>query len=95
MKYALQQELFRKVNVIPSKINNNTISKGYMIFMNDIDGSTTIGAIKVEKSLKTIQSSHIWYPILASAILHEQLWNCVRTKLKKLNQPSRNIKHNI
>ena len=69
MKHSLQQDLFRKGNTIQSKINSNTISKQDVASINNIDESIIIGTIKVEQSLKIIQASHPWSPILASIIL--------------------------
>ena len=83
MKYVLQQDLFSKGNVIQSKINNKIISNLNIIAIHDIDKSIIICTLKAEQSLRTTQTSHLWYPTLDSTILQIHLWHCVRTKLKK------------
>ena len=54
----------------------------YIIELNEIDKSIKLGSLNAELSLKTVQVSYSWSPTLASAILHVQLLNYVRTKLK-------------
>ena len=77
---------FKREQIIQNKIKYHTISQLNIKELNDIDESITLSCLNKEQSLKTVQASHPWSPTLAIAILLVPLWNCVKTKLKKLNQ---------
>ena len=84
MKHMQQHDVFSRRQIIQTKINNNIISKLDIIELNGINESVPLGSLNAELSLKAVQESHPRYPTLVSAILHVQLWNCVRTKIKKI-----------